>query len=106
MYQPGEGFHTKWDSPQAACGDGVRALCTQENKMPIFEYICKGCGKKFEAIVYGSKQAECPGCKGVELEQQLSTFAAHGTDKGSSAAPMMPCGMPQGGCGNGSCGMN
>ena len=51
--------------------------------MPIFEYICKGCGNKFEAIVYGSKQSECPACKSTELEQQLSTFAAHGTDKSS-----------------------
>jgi putative FmdB family regulatory protein len=74
--------------------------------MPIFEYICKGCGKKFEAIVYGSKQSECPACKGTELEQQLSTFAAHGTDKSSGAAPKMPCGMPSGSCGGGGCGMN
>ena len=35
--------------------------------MPIFEYICKGCGNKFEAIVYGSKQSECPVCKSTEL---------------------------------------
>jgi len=74
--------------------------------MPIFEYICKGCGKKFEAIVYGGKQSECPACKGTELEQQLSTFAAHGTDKSSGAGPKMPCGMPPGSCGGGGCGMN
>jgi len=74
--------------------------------MPIFEYICKGCGKKFEAIVYGSKQSECPACKGTELEQQLSTFAAHGTDKSSGAAPKLPCGMSPGSCGGGGCGMN
>ena len=59
----------------------------QEVVMPIFEYICKGCGNKFEAIVYGSKQSECPACKGTELEQQLSTFAAHGTDKSSGSHP-------------------
>jgi putative FmdB family regulatory protein len=74
--------------------------------MPIFEYICKGCGKKFEAIVYGSKKSECPACKSIELEQQLSTFAAHGTDKSSGTAPKMPCGMPAGSCGGGGCGMN
>jgi putative FmdB family regulatory protein len=60
--------------------------------MPIFEYICKGCGNKFEAIVYGSKQSECPACKG--------------TEKSSGSAPMMPCGMPHGSCGGGGCGMN
>ena len=76
--------------------------------MPIFEYKCKGCGKAFEAIVYGKQQAECPECKGTQLEQQLSTFAAHGTDKssGSSFPKTPPCGMPPGSCGGGSCGMN
>gem|GEM_PF-158983 len=71
--------------------------------MPIFEYICRGCGKKFEAIVYGSKRAECPACKGTDLAQQLSTFAAHGTDRSSASAPKMPCGMPVGSCGGGGC---
>jgi len=64
--------------------------------MPIFEYICKGCGKHFEAIVLGSRRAECPQCSGTELEQQLSRFAAHSH---SSAGGAMPCGAPQGGCG-------
>jgi putative FmdB family regulatory protein len=78
----------------------------QEVMMPIFEYICKGCGNKFEVIVLGSKQAECPVCKSTELAQQLSRFAAHGTDKSSGDAPMMPCGMPEGSCGGGGCGMH
>ena len=62
--------------------------------MPIFEYVCKGCGNKFEAIVYGSKQSECPACKGTELEQQLSTFAAHGTDKSSGVGSHDALRMP------------
>jgi len=74
--------------------------------MPIFEYVCQGCGKKFEAIVYGKQQAECPECKGTQLEQPLSTFSAHGTDKSSGSAPKLPCGMPPGACGGGGCGMN
>jgi putative FmdB family regulatory protein len=81
-------------------------VSVQEVGMPIFEYKCKGCGERFEAIVYGSKQAECPNCKGTELEQQLSTFAAHGTDKSSASMPKAPCGMPPGTCGGGGCGMN
>jgi putative FmdB family regulatory protein len=71
--------------------------------MPIFEYVCKGCGHKFEAIVMGEKKAECPTCHGSELEQQLSTFSAH-SHSSSSSQPMAPCGMPGGGCGN--CPMN
>jgi putative FmdB family regulatory protein len=67
--------------------------------MPIFEYVCKGCGKQFEAIVLGSKQAECPQCSSRELEQQLSKFAAHSHSHSSSSAGSMPCGAPTGGCG-------
>ena len=77
-----------------------------ERVMPIFEYICKGCGKKFEAIVYGSKQSECPECKSTDLAQQLSRFSARSSERSSPDAPSMPCGMPAGSCGNGSCGMH
>lgn len=70
--------------------------------MPIFEYICKDCGKHFEAVIFGANKAECPACSGKELEQQLSTFAV---STGSSSRPSMPCGAPQGSCGGGSCGL-
>jgi putative regulatory protein, FmdB family len=64
--------------------------------MPIFEYKCKDCSKRFEAIVMGSRKPECPSCKSKNLEQQLSTFAVKAL---SSAAPSMPCGAPSGSCG-------
>ena len=70
--------------------------------MPIFEYVCKGCGKKFETILFGDAKPGCPNCKGAELEQQLSKFAV-GAERHSSA-PMAPCGMG-GGCGGGKCPM-
>jgi len=65
--------------------------------MPIFEYVCKECGKKFEAIVYGSQKAECPACKSKELEQQYSSFAARSTGGSGVAA----CGAPSSSCGTG-----
>jgi putative FmdB family regulatory protein len=70
--------------------------------VPIFEYICSDCGKKFEAILYGSKQAQCPSCQSSKLEQQLSVFAvAGGREAKSSAAdfgggPCGTCGHPGG----------
>jgi len=70
--------------------------------MPIFEYVCKDCGKKFEAIVMGSKQAECPSCHGRKLEQQLSVFAVAGgkTESApsfdSAPSPCGSCGRPGG----------
>ncbi len=75
--------------------------------MPIFEYVCKDCGKKFEAIVYGSAKAECPSCHGKKLEQQLSVFAV--AAGGSKSAPAFesapgPCGTSC--CGGGACGLD
>lgn len=49
--------------------------------MPIFEYLCKECGKRFEAIVYGGKRPKCPKCQGSKLERQLSVFAVAGSSK-------------------------
>lgn len=72
--------------------------------MPIFEYICKDCGKQFEAVLIGDHQAECPGCKGQQLEQQLSTFAVN-TKGSSNSRPTPHCGMANGG-GCGGCGFN
>jgi putative FmdB family regulatory protein len=74
--------------------------------MPIFEYICKECGRHFEALVMGSKRAECPSCRSAKLQQQLSTFAVGPNKTASprpSAGPCGSCGDPRG---PGSCSMN
>ena len=76
--------------------------------MPIFEYLCKECGHHFEAVVMGSKKAECPSCQGAKLEQQLSAFAVGPGKSASSssrptAGPCGSCGDPRG---PGSCSMN
>lgn len=60
--------------------------------MPIFEYICEGCEKKFELLVLSSKaKAQCPDCGSRKVKRQFSTFAAH---QGASGAPS----CAQGGC--------
>ena len=44
--------------------------------MPIFEYVCKGCGKGFEYLVRSnSAPPSCPACSSVDLEKQISTPA-------------------------------
>lgn len=44
--------------------------------MPIFEYICKGCGKDFELIVRStSPPPACPACSSTELDKQISAPA-------------------------------
>ncbi len=69
--------------------------------MPIFEYVCKDCEQKFEALVYGSTRTECPHCHGTRLEQQLSVFAvAKSSGTSGSARPASgacgACGDPRG----------
>ena len=68
--------------------------------MPLFEYLCKDCDHRFEALVYGSNQPACPSCHGKKLEQQLSVFAV-----GAAKAPVRSqpargacgsCGDPRG----------
>ena len=73
--------------------------------MPIFEYICRDCGHRFERIVHGTAVPDCPSCKKQNLEKQISGFAvgATGANWGSTAGPCGTCGDPRG---PGSCSMN
>jgi putative FmdB family regulatory protein len=71
--------------------------------MPIFEYVCQDCEKKFEALVYGAQKAVCPHCHGKKLEQQLSVFASRsGSGREARSAPADfggacgSCGDPRG----------
>jgi putative FmdB family regulatory protein len=72
--------------------------------MPIFEYLCAGCGHKFEAIVFGDQKAECPQCHAAKLEKQPSTFSAHSHGSPAHATPCgrLACCMNNGG----ECSMN
>ena len=69
--------------------------------MPVYEYRCRACGKKTEDLVLAGDVAdyvpECAHCASHDLGRLLSTFAAHGGDKGSGAFDAA--------CGDGSCDM-
>ena len=58
--------------------------------MPIYEYTCKKCAKKFELLRRFSDTAEvtCPKCSSVEVERTVSSFSCGsggtGTRGGSS----------------------
>lgn len=75
--------------------------------MPLYEYICRDCQKRFETLVTASREPSCPVCHGRELEKQLSVFAV--AAKGASAidtAPMGACGSCGDPRGPGSCQVN
>ncbi len=43
--------------------------------MPIFEYACRSCQHRFEAIVRTGDVPACPSCGGGDLEKLISSFA-------------------------------
>ena len=78
--------------------------------MPIFEYLCRKCGHRFEKIVRGAEAPACPECRGRSLEKQLSVFAPAVKGAGPGArresVPPAPCGSCGDPRGPGSCSMN
>ena len=47
--------------------------------MPLYEYICRDCGKTFEMLRRmkdADEPTECPNCGSDTIERQFSTFAA------------------------------
>lgn len=64
--------------------------------MPIFEYECTSCGKRFDKLVRSTAAAtevECPECRSREVRKQISLFGL-GTSSalGSAAASCAPTG--------------
>jgi putative FmdB family regulatory protein len=53
--------------------------------MPLYEYTCRGCRKRFEALVFGKEQPACPKCKSRDLEKLFSTFAVSGAERKSDS---------------------
>jgi putative FmdB family regulatory protein len=43
--------------------------------MPLYEYICRGCGHEFEALVRDARTPPCPSCQNEDVERQPSLFA-------------------------------
>ena len=53
--------------------------------MPIYEYVCRGCGHQFEyLIMHSSPPPECPSCHKKDLEKQIS-LAGIGSENISQA---------------------
>ncbi len=46
--------------------------------MPIFEYVCVSCGRRFEKLLKAgvTDNPDCPVCGSAEVNKQLSTFSA------------------------------
>ena len=53
--------------------------------MPIYEYLCKKCGKSFTITMsiseHEKKAARCPRCKGTKVVPQFQSFFAKTSKK-------------------------
>ena len=72
--------------------------------MPLYEYGCQKCGRRFEVLQRvgaDNTGVTCPACGASEVGKLFSTFAS--TVAGStSAGSTLPCGAPtSAGCGSG-----
>lgn len=57
--------------------------------MPIFEYVCEDCGKKFEMLIRGNETPECPKCSSKKVKKLLSRF--NSTSSGQSSSSGSSC---------------
>jgi putative FmdB family regulatory protein len=48
--------------------------------MPIYEFICRKCGRHFESLVRlgGEKGVCCPGCGAADIKKLISAFGIGG----------------------------
>ena len=53
--------------------------------MPLFEFKCRGCGHRFEALVRGATAPACPQCEGDSLERLISLFGVSSESTQQSA---------------------
>jgi putative FmdB family regulatory protein len=72
--------------------------------MPLYEYGCKKCGRRFELLQRSgadSAGVTCPACGASEVGKLLSTFASS-VSGGASSGGTLPCGVSSSaGCGSG-----
>lgn len=49
--------------------------------MPIFEYRCRSCGRRFEKLVRGREKVTCPECGRGALDKLFSVFGVKSGEK-------------------------
>lgn len=65
----------------------------QEETMPIYEYACEPCQRRFEALVMRSDEAvQCPDCHGTQLKKLISAHAVGHAHQAAPACPVTACG--------------
>lgn len=78
--------------------------------MPIYEYKCNKCNKKFEFFhksISSEEQVTCPDCSSSEIKKMFSKFSASVGESSSYNSYQPSCNSTSsGGCANGMCNLN
>lgn len=78
--------------------------------MPIYEYVCSNCNKKFEFFhksINNEDKVYCPQCNSSEIKKVFSKFATTGGDSSSFNSFQSSCDTPSScGCSSGMCNLN
>ena len=66
--------------------------------MPIYEYVCRACGNRFEQLQRSLRAAapDCPECGAGQPVKQFSTFSATVRETPAQRCSLGPC--AGGGC--------
>jgi putative FmdB family regulatory protein len=68
--------------------------------MPLYEYLCHGCDRKFEKYVRAwGEPVACPSCESEAVDKLVSTFAFAAAGGSVSSSAGGGCGCGRGGCG-------
>ncbi len=60
--------------------------------MPVFEYKCAECGKKFEELVSRADEpVACPTCNSTDTEKLMSAFASPGSGPSGGSCTKSSC---------------
>jgi putative FmdB family regulatory protein len=54
--------------------------------MPLFDFQCRACGHRFEALVRPQHPPRCASCQSEDLEQLPSMFAVNTAERRQAAA--------------------
>ncbi|MFZ5515968.1 MAG: FmdB family zinc ribbon protein [Candidatus Zhuqueibacterota bacterium] len=68
--------------------------------MPIYEYRCLSCTRKFEELIRSGerdREITCPGCSGNRVERVMSVFGFASDGVSSASVQSSSCGSCAGG---------
>ncbi|PIW33716.1 MAG: hypothetical protein COW28_03085 [bacterium (Candidatus Ratteibacteria) CG15_BIG_FIL_POST_REV_8_21_14_020_41_12] len=63
--------------------------------MPVYSYICKDCGKKFDLLIGVTAERpelKCPQCDSKNIEKTLASFGIGTSSSSSSSESSCPTG--------------